>query len=895
MTVSIVGGGRYNAPGGTGSGVLYIGTEAFQAGDCYLGIFKWDDSDSTATFANAAETMSFTYLTERHHTASGSALRMQIGYAQDLFASAAEDLFGVIADARSNREAVGFLLRGVTAEPVVSSDNVSYVDAGASLTLTAVDPGGAGIVLGVFVLHETGIAYTVPTGWTEAPDTFGTSSRIIVIYKQTTVAGNQTPSLTFASACQAMGTSIALAAIAEQAPTFVTGYLDASARGKTGLTVLGWVADPSLELATKWEGVATENALDPITGAPAAKIIVAPAPGGQSDGQKILLAVFDPTSDDVSSFGFSGVVTGSSGAIQTLDSPAESLSMSLYVDAMASPNEMQPPHYPEDPFGVTFDVGGAFKNEALWQFGHFLPWGVLMPAQGGHLGPVDKLWIALRKIHQANYAGGALVATVAQDAPEGSVYNGDQASNPQPSMTRQLHPGGAGYGMRIRASECSVPGRYWHFYGAGASRSGDGYNGLDFMVTGYQVRVEADTLADLAAQLPNLRMVAYAGGDLSSPLAGGAALTEFGHGKMVRLTSTWRWVLSAVKRTGTQYVKPNSPSNIAAIQSELSPLLSVAPPALLPALTSADSRRIWWIDPRVANTGQSDAALVQCITYGPHPALSSLSETSLGGGAFGSISDGAVSGLYRLVRGPDPLDSGRSSYLHTIGANVTPYDPPGDRRFRAEIGPTDGLLTNGGDAFWMTMAVKLNANAVDQTSGTFALGDWHAVDTLTGGPSPLSVFCGAGLVTFSRNWNAAADNAGNTKQWENVSVQIDSANWHYFVINGRFGYQPSQSPFLRVWRAVGSAAPELIINRIGSPMGFNDADPRVYWKFGPHWFNSTMSNAGLDTTISSASDVSQGVRVWTKGAQILRDAAPANSGEPVLDQSVLFALMRNQI
>lgn len=578
MTVSIVGGGRYNPPGGTGSGALYVGTEALQAGDCYVGIFKWDDSDSTATFANLAETISFTYLSERHHTGSGSALRMQIGYAKNLIASASEEMFGVIADSRDNREAVGYLLRGVTDDPVVSSDNISYVDGGTSLTLTAVDPGGVGIVLGVFVLHETDIDYTVPSGWTEAPDLFDTSSRVIVIYKQTVSAGNQTPSLTFGATCHAMGTAIAFAGIAEDAPSFVTGYLDVAARGKTGLTVLGWNGDPSSVLATKWEGVATEDALDP-DNAPAARIIVSPAPGGTTDGQEIALAVFDPASDDVSSYGFPGIVTGSPSAVQTLDAPAETLSMALYVSAMAAPNEMQPPHYPEDPFGVHFDIGGAFKNEALWQFGYFLPWGVLMPAQGGHLGPVDKLWIALRKIHQANYQSGSLVATVAQDAPQGSIYNGDQATNPQDPVTRQLHPGGAGYGMRIRASECSVPGRYWHFYGGGAARSGSGYNVLDYMCTGYQVRVEANTLADLEAQLPNLRMVAYAGGDLSTPLAGGPGLTEYGHGKMVRLTSTWRWVLSAVKRTGTQYVKPSSPSNIAAIESELSPLLGYTVPA----------------------------------------------------------------------------------------------------------------------------------------------------------------------------------------------------------------------------------------------------------------------------------------------------------------------------
>lgn len=575
MPASVADGGRYNAPGGAASGDLYLGTWGPVSGDTYLTFFKWDDAAATINFSDGAF-QTWTKLTARLHSAGGSSLRSQIGYIVNLPTLASNDTYAGPTTSVDNREGVTYLIRGLTSSPIASTDNITYAS-GTTITLTSVDPGSnGGIVVGFFAWHETGLTVTVPSGWTRGPDIYTTASRTCMIYKVASGAGGLAPSLTFSGSATVMGTSIALSAPASAASTYLTGYLEATAIGKT-VTVLAWTGDPSANLATKYTSVPLVSALDPGS-AVAAKFVVTPAPGGTTNGQTLLTAVFDPGNSDVSSYGFPSVVTGSSSIIQTLDSPAETLSMQAYIDQMTTSNEIYFQHYPEDPGGVAFDVNGAAQtsNGVPFEFGYFISWGVIGPAPGGNLGPIDKLWIAIRKMHQGDYNGTTLTRQVAEDAPNGSIYDRDLASGAVTAVTRELHPAGVGYGMRIRASECcAVPGRYWHFYGGGAPAPGPSgnYTAYDRMVGGYQIRVEADTLADLAAQLPNLRMAAYAGGDFSSPLAGGPALTQIANGKTRRLDDTWRWMLWGVKK-GTTNVDfhPDSSGHISAIAGDLSTL-----------------------------------------------------------------------------------------------------------------------------------------------------------------------------------------------------------------------------------------------------------------------------------------------------------------------------------
>lgn len=592
MTVSIVGGGRYNAGIGSSADPLYMGDFATQAGDLYVTLFKWAGSDTDITvYNNAAST--FDYLTKR----SLSTLRYQIATAKELGTQAADQVFAYPAAARDGREVVTFQIRGlVTDAPLVSADNVGSVSSGTALTLSGVDPGSdGGIVVGIYTFSADPGPLTPGNGFVLGPDIFGSKQRTAMIYKTASAGGSLVPSLSWDNASDALGTSLAFAALAEEPQTYVTGYLDESGRGESNLTVFGWTTDdPSTELATKWTGIAPENALDP-EGKAAARIILPWAPGGTTDGQSLNLAARKPGSDSVSSFFFPGIVTGtaSPGQIQTLDSPIETLTMQRIINSMNRSAEITMPHFPEDPNGIYADTEGAFKYTPDYAYRYFLAWYVVSRAAGGHTGPVDKLWLATRCMFQACYTGTStpVLSRLITGQPDGALYAhaGDFVRNPTttgPNPELMVHPGGPSYGQRIRVS--AIDNLQYHCWGAGALGPGasgsETYDGYDFIVTGVLARLEGDTLADLAAQAPGCRLAIYASGDfsqkISGPMISGSFVDEHGHGIFYRVDTTWRWILSVTRRDGTTYLKPINPTVIAQINDELAPLLAATPPVV---------------------------------------------------------------------------------------------------------------------------------------------------------------------------------------------------------------------------------------------------------------------------------------------------------------------------
>jgi hypothetical protein len=307
MAASVADGGRYNAPGGHGSGGIFLGGWATQAQDCALTFFKWEDVDATPDFFDDGG-LTWTARTKRHHTASGSNLRMQLATSVNLPALTAVNFFAGPPTSVDNREGVSYIVRGVTAAPIASSDNVAYAT-GTSITGPAADPGsGGGVVIAFFTWNTAGVTPTVPGGWTAGADIHGTASRTAMIYKVASGAGSLTPSMTFSSSVDAMCTSIALSAPVTGTPTSVTGYLEETAVGRT-VTVLLWPTnDPSTGLADKHLAVPLIAATDP-GGAAAAKFTVTPAPAGTTNGQVILAAAFDPANQDTSSYGFPATVS----------------------------------------------------------------------------------------------------------------------------------------------------------------------------------------------------------------------------------------------------------------------------------------------------------------------------------------------------------------------------------------------------------------------------------------------------------------------------------------------------------------------------------------------------------------------------------------------------------
>lgn len=308
MAASVAHGGRYNAPSGAGSGLMYIGTWAPVTGDFYASFMKWQDVSATIDFYDD-QPLTWTKRTARLHTAGGSNLRMQMAYAANVPAMPANSLYAGPTTSVDKREAVTYLFRGVTTAAPVSADNVAYAAAATALTLTGCDPGSSGgITVGFFAWDTPGLTPTAGAGWTLGPDIFSSKDRTCMVYKVTTGAGSQAPSITLSGSANIMGTSFALAAIAAPAPTSVTGYLEATAVGRT-VTVLLWAGgDPSTENATKYLSVPLIAATDP-GGAAAAQFTVTPAPTGTTNGQTVLAAAFDPANQDASSYGFPAVVS----------------------------------------------------------------------------------------------------------------------------------------------------------------------------------------------------------------------------------------------------------------------------------------------------------------------------------------------------------------------------------------------------------------------------------------------------------------------------------------------------------------------------------------------------------------------------------------------------------
>lgn len=308
MAASVADGGRFNAPSGAASGLIYLGTWAPVAGDFYATLMKWQDAAATIDFYDD-QPLAWTKRTARLHTAGGSNLRMQLGFVANAGAMPTNSVYAGPTTAVDGREAVTYIFSGVTTAGPVSADNVAYAAAATALTLTGCDPGSdGGITVGFFAWDTTGLTPTAGAGWTLAPDIFGTKDRTCMVYKVTSGAGSQAPSITLSGSANIMGTSFALAAIPAGAPTSVTGYLEASAVGKT-VTVLLWPTnDPSTGLADKHLAVPLIAATDP-GGAAAAKFTVTPAPAGTTNGQVILAAAFDPANQDTSSYGFPATVS----------------------------------------------------------------------------------------------------------------------------------------------------------------------------------------------------------------------------------------------------------------------------------------------------------------------------------------------------------------------------------------------------------------------------------------------------------------------------------------------------------------------------------------------------------------------------------------------------------
>ena len=115
--------------------------------------------------------------------------------------------------------------------------------------------------------------------------------------------------------------------------------------------------------------------------------------------------------------------------------------------------------------------------------------------------------------------------------------------------------------------------------------------------------------------------------------------------------------------------------------------------------------------------------------------------------------------------------------------------------------------------------------------------------------------------------------AGTTTLWSESNP--DKNVWHKFVMKVRFHWDARQGPCIQIWRAKGTGAPVMIVNRSG-PNCYNDKAVYIPQKFGLYKWDSWGSTTSRT--------------MYHKGYYILR-AAP---GTPTLDVNSMFELL-NQI
>ena len=305
--------GWINSSGASG-GLQYGGTFNREAGDLQIAAYKWDGADTSVAITDTDDA-TWTALTERLHTAGGSTLRAQVHLAKNVPFATDVNVFSTPAADVPNRELFVAQLRGLTADPMVNSDNITYHDAvSGTLSAASGDPGGDGIVVGILFCTEGDRTITPGSGWTAVPLMEGSQDPawVHMIYKITDAAATPQWSVSGGTVV-AMSVTLALEATTGGGggDTYVNAYLVQSARGMTGLTAHVWDGEPHEVLSTRYTGVDAQDATDP-AGQPAALIQLSPAPGSTSDGDSVIVAVEDPNSAKVSSWRVLGKVVGTS-------------------------------------------------------------------------------------------------------------------------------------------------------------------------------------------------------------------------------------------------------------------------------------------------------------------------------------------------------------------------------------------------------------------------------------------------------------------------------------------------------------------------------------------------------------------------------------------------------
>jgi hypothetical protein len=339
-------------------GLQYGGTYNREAGDLQVAAYKWNDADTAVTITDTADA-AWTGLAQRHHTASGSNLRAQVHLGENLPFGSNVDVFSTPAANVADRALCVAQIRGLAADPMVNSDNVTYHNSvSGTLSAASGDPGGTGIVVGILFVTEDDRTIAPAAGWTALPLMGGSQSPnwVHMIYKITDSA--ETPQWTVSGGTVvAMSVTLALEAAegggggggGGGGDTYVNAFLMPSARGLTDLVVDVWSGEPHEGPSVRYTGIEAQDAIDP-QGKPAALIQMSPAPAGKSDGDPVIVAAEHPATGKVSSWRVPGKVVG------TPVNPSEALAV----------NDSRRMYIITPQLATTAQVSNAFVQIQTW-------------------------------------------------------------------------------------------------------------------------------------------------------------------------------------------------------------------------------------------------------------------------------------------------------------------------------------------------------------------------------------------------------------------------------------------------------------------------------------------------------------------------------------------------
>ena len=289
--------------------------------------------------------------------------------------------------------------------------------------------------------------------------------------------------------------------------------------------------------------------------------------------------------------------------------------------------------------------------------------------------------------------------------------------------------------------------------------------------------------------------------------------------------------------------------------------------ASAPTLSSTDSRVVYWIDPRLS-FGDLRPWGPSTQIYGNNRSLADVAEP----GIIGSGTD------YALSRVTDPLDSSKAAFRHRIAGAFPTWGSVGARRSEITANwSNDGTNVMRGTDYWVAFAVKFAPDMFGSGNGGASLLEFHQVPDQGENwlPSSFNMYAGENSISFSVRWDTAQPSIGKSPAQKTLWSESapSTTQWHWIVMKVRLHWDVAQSPYLKIWRAVGDAPLQQLVDYKG-PNDYNNVAPYVPQKFGVYRWDSW---SGKPTRT-----------LYTKGLYVVK----AETGSPAIDEQSLLNLLK---